>query len=283
MAFSMIESWMKSSEISRITWVSPQLISYWRKNTNDRHQELDMKEPCYVEECTFEDDTEFLEPYEDGDEDNVLVIWDIHEPVCLEGYYEFIRETQERFDCGTVIFIWDVADFNWISYHEKDPNLNWIKVELEMAIEALQKWYYTFPNAIVLEWNHDALPERKGKSCWLTREMLRTTPEILQFPEGWEYEKEVIINDVLYTHWTKWTALRKAISNRISLVQWHLHTEAFVIYQQWFRDSIFWMQVWCWIDNSKPEFDYNKSYANTPIISCGVVLDSWTLPLVIRM
>jgi hypothetical protein len=30
--------------------------------------------------------------------------------------------------------------------------------------------------------------------------MLRTTPEILQFPEGWEYEKEVIINDVLYTH-----------------------------------------------------------------------------------
>jgi hypothetical protein len=42
----------------------------------DRHEELDMEEPCYVEEWnnTFQDDTEFLEPYEDGNEENVLII-----------------------------------------------------------------------------------------------------------------------------------------------------------------------------------------------------------------
>ena len=49
----------------------------------------------------------WVEPYLDGDPDNVLVIGDPHEPFTKEGYLEFCRKVQEEYDCGTVIHIGD--------------------------------------------------------------------------------------------------------------------------------------------------------------------------------
>jgi len=44
-----------------------------------------------------------LEPYLNGDPNNVLCISDIHIPFELPGALEFCRKQQEKFNCGKVI------------------------------------------------------------------------------------------------------------------------------------------------------------------------------------
>ena len=49
---------------------------------------------------------------------NVLVIGDLHEPFCLDGYLDFCIEQQKKWNCDKVIFIGDVIDNHYASYHE---------------------------------------------------------------------------------------------------------------------------------------------------------------------
>lgn len=248
-------------------------------NLEKEDDECDEDCECYEED----DDNEFIPPYEDWDESNVLVVWDIHCPAELEWYYEFVREQQERFNCWTVIFIWDIIDFHNQSYHERDPDYMWATEELSASKEALKKWYYTFPEAIVTMGNHDYLPARRAKTIGLNKEMVTPLSKLLDAPEWREFVDEVEIDDVIYTHWNRWDALSKAKSLRTNLVQWHLHSKAWVVYHRWRRDTIFWMQVGCWIDRTSKAFDYAKWDKDLQVISCWVVLDNGRIPLVVLM
>src|SRR5689334_7460362 len=49
-------------------------------------------------------------PYLNGNPDNILVIGDTHFPFCKSGYLSFVREQQERFDCGRIVHIGDECD-----------------------------------------------------------------------------------------------------------------------------------------------------------------------------
>ena len=44
---------------------------------------------------------------------NVLVIGDLHEPFCLEGYLEHCIETYEKFNCTETIIIGDCIDWEY--------------------------------------------------------------------------------------------------------------------------------------------------------------------------
>ena len=43
-------------------------------------------------------------------ETRVLVIGDLHEPFCLDGYLEHCQETYAKYNCNRVVFIGDVID-----------------------------------------------------------------------------------------------------------------------------------------------------------------------------
>ena len=49
---------------------------------------------------------------------NILVIGDLHEPFCLDGYLEFCIEQYETYNCNQVIFIGDILDNHAFSYQE---------------------------------------------------------------------------------------------------------------------------------------------------------------------
>ena len=57
-------------------------------------------------------------PYLKGNPNNVLVIGDTHELFSLEGYLEFCREKQEEYNCGEVVFIGDIVDNHFYSFHD---------------------------------------------------------------------------------------------------------------------------------------------------------------------
>ena len=55
-------------------------------------------------------------------ENRVLVIGDIHEPFCIDGYLEFCKKTYKDYACNRVVFIGDIIDNHYSSYHETDSD-----------------------------------------------------------------------------------------------------------------------------------------------------------------
>jgi len=73
------------------------------------------------------------------EESRILVIGDLHEPFCLDGYLDFCKETYAKYNCNKVVFIGDVIDSHYSSYHETDADGMGGADELEFAIKKLAK------------------------------------------------------------------------------------------------------------------------------------------------
>ena len=79
-----------------------------------------------------------LEKMRETETRNILVIGDLHEPFCLDGYLEFCLEQYETFNCNQVIMIGDLLDSHAWSYHEQDPNGMSAGAELSLAVKKIQ-------------------------------------------------------------------------------------------------------------------------------------------------
>ena len=72
-------------------------------------------------------------------EDRILVIGDLHEPFCLDGYLQHAKEVYAKHNCNKVVFIGDVIDNHYSSFHEPDPDGMGGGDELDLAISKLSK------------------------------------------------------------------------------------------------------------------------------------------------
>lgn len=225
-------------------------------------------------------------PFTGGDKKNVLVIGDTHLPFELEGYLEFCREQQERFNCGTVVHIGDLVDFHASSYHEHDADGKSAGDEYTSALDKAKDWYTVFPEVKICYGNHDVLPARKAFSQGLSKRWVKTLPEILESPKGWDWAFTHDIEGVLYTHGTgtsgEMAAINSARENRQSTVIGHLHTVSNIKFMASYKDLIFGMTVGCGINHEEYAFAYAKQQTKKPVISCGIVLGG-TTPIVIPM
>ena len=206
-----------------------------------------------------------------GDPNNVLVIGDIHEPFCKEGYLEFCQKQQQRFNCGTVIFIGDIIDSHFSSFHHIDPDGMSAGMELTEAIKRLKKWYVAFPNAQICLGNHDRIWSRKLYAHGISARLLKPFEEILGTP-NWKFVEQVIHNNVLYIHGESGSADTKLKQEFISVVQGHHHTEAYIKLFAGTNQQLFAMQVGTGIDFESYAFGYAQR-GKKPVLSCGVILD----------
>ena len=212
---------------------------------------------------------------------NILVIGDLHEPFCLDGYLDFCLEQYETFNCNHVIFIGDILDNHAFSYHEPDPDGMSAGNELDLAIKKVQKWYEAFPYADVTIGNHDRMCSRKRFTAGIPSAWIKTYNEVLGTP-NWNWVESIIYDDVLYEHGEGGQAQSKAKNNLMSSVCGHTHTEA---YTRWYvgkRYRVFAMQSGCGVDSKSYAAAYAKNYKKQAI-GCGVVLNNGTLPINILM
>lgn len=207
---------------------------------------------------------------------NTLIIGDLHEPFSREGYLKFTKSVQKRFDCKRVVFIGDLIDNHYSSFHATDPDGYGGGMELEMAVERLQTWYKAYPEAYVTEGNHDLIIKRKAFDAGVPQKWIKPFNEVLGTP-NWKYGEKFEFDGVIYTHGTGSSgdnaAFKRALYNRKSVVQGHLHSFASVQYTASEGDKIFGMIVGCGVDQQSYSFAYAKTYPRKFIISCGVVLD----------
>jgi metallophosphoesterase superfamily enzyme len=201
---------------------------------------------------------------------NVLVIGDLHEPFCLDGYLQHCKETYDLYNCDEVVFIGDIIDNHASSYHETDPDGLSAGHELRLAIQNIKKWYEAFPKASVIIGNHDRLIMRKAYSSGLSRLWIKDFSEVLGTP-NWNFIESIEIDGVLYIHGEGGTARSRARRDLLSVVQGHLHSQAYVEWIVGAKFKIFGMQVGCGINNKSYAMAYGKEFSK-PAIGCGVIL-----------
>jgi metallophosphoesterase superfamily enzyme len=217
---------------------------------------------------------------------NVLIIGDIHEPFSREGYLEHTLKVRDRFKCDKIVFIGDLIDNHYSSFHDTDPDGYGGAYELKKAIEKLQVWYNHFPDALVCKGNHDEIIKRKAYAHGIPEAWIKDYSDMFNTP-GWKFADEWEIDGVLYTHGTGSSgdkaAFNKALYLRKSVVQGHLHSFASVFYSASNKDKIFGMQVGCGVNQEAYAMAYSKVFPRKFIMSCGVVIDDGDLAIPVLM
>lgn len=203
-------------------------------------------------------------------EDNrILVIGDLHEPFCLDGYLEFCKEQYRKYDCNKVVFIGDVIDNHYSSFHDPDPDGMGGGDELDLAIKKLSRWYEAFPVADVCIGNHDRIVTRKAFSSGVPKRWIKSMAEVLETPR-WNYQARFLIDGVQYIHGESGRATKKAKDDMMSTVQGHRHTEMFTEFVVGANFKVFGCAVGCGIDNTSYAMAYGKHFKK-PAIGCAVI------------
>lgn len=208
-----------------------------------------------------------------NEEIKVLAIPDLHIPFTKEGYLEFCKKMYKDYDCNMVVFLGDILDNHYSSYHETDPDGLSAKDELENAKRIIKEWYEAFPNAKICLGNHDRLIIRKAFSSGLSKAWIKSLNEVLQV-KNWEFKEHFIIDNVLYTHGEARIAKTRTKQEFASCVQGHRHSQSYIEYSvgRTMKEPVFAMQLGAGIDDSQYAFAYAKDGSPTHI-NVGIIID----------
>ena len=217
-----------------------------------------------------------------GEDSNVLVIGDLHEPFCLDGYLQFCVNTYYDYKCTDVIFIGDIIDNHYSSFHEVNIDAEYSgKQELDLAIEKISHWYKAFPVAKVIIGNHDRMIMRKAQTSSIPSKWIKSYKEVLEVPQ-WDFLERYELNDVQYIHGEAGTARTKCRADMMNTVQGHLHTSCYIENYVGAKYRIYGMQVGCGIDFKSYGMAYAKA-GKKPAIACGVILNNGKTPINVMM
>lgn len=211
--------------------------------------------------------------YINKSERRILVIGDIHAPFTLDGYLEFCEEMYARYNCNQVIFIGDIIDNHYASFHATDPDGMGGGDELDVAIEHVKMWSNAFPVADVCIGNHDRIIMRKAFDSQIPSRWIKSYNEVLG--TNWNWVEHVVYDNVQYIHGEGGTARTKSKNDMMSTVQGHIHTQAYVEWSVGKMFKIFGMQVGCGIDSKSYAAAYAKNFKKQAI-GCGVVIGGHT-------
>lgn len=208
--------------------------------------------------------------FEDG-QSRVLVVGDLHCPFDLDAYLDHCKEMYDLFNCNEVVFIGDIIDNHFASFHATDPDGYGAGEELLRAVDRLRRWKKVFPVATVVLGNHDRMVMRKAFDGGIPKVWIKDYKEVLETP-NWDFVDHKVIDGVMYVHGEGGTARSRIKTDHQSLVQGHLHTQAYIdwIFNQ--TQRIFGMQVGTGIDFDSYSFAYAKR-GKKPAVSCGVVIN----------
>jgi len=209
-------------------------------------------------------------------ESRILVIGDLHCPFDLDEYFDFCKETYEKWNCNQTILIGDVIDNHYSSYHETSISDELLTggQELELAIERLQRYYKEFPVADVILGNHDRLISRKSQTSAIPSKWIKSYKEVLEVP-SWNFTERIEYDGVQYIHGEAGTARTKSKADMQSTVQGHLHTQAYSEFSVGRNFKIFGTQTGCGIDFDSYAMAYAKA-GKKPAIGCAVILGGHT-------
>ncbi len=211
------------------------------------------------------------------DIENILIVGDIHEPFTLDGYLEFCSNIYNKYKCTHVIFVGDIIDNHYASFHATDPDGLSAKDELDFAISKIQKWNSVFPEADVCLGNHDLIILRKAYKEGVSTRWVKDFNEVLGV--NWNFKPSFEYNNTLFRHGLGMKASPKAGSEMMNVIQGHFHTEAYVHFRVGRGKKVFGAQCPCGIDREAYAMAYAKEFPK-PAIGCMTLNDYGKTPII---
>ena len=224
-----------------------------------------------------------LQKMRESEARNVLVIGDLHEPFCLDSYLDFCIEQYNNYKCNQVIFIGDIIDNHFSSYHETSADGMGGADELELATKRISRWYKTFnkKGTKVIIGNHDRIIMRKAQTSAIPSKWIKSYKEVLEVP-NWDFVERYEQDDVQYIHGEGGTARTKCRADMMNTVQGHLHTQCYTEHYVGKNFRVFGTQVGCGINHKSYAMAYAK-YGKRPAVGCAVILNNGKTPLNLLM
>ena len=224
-----------------------------------------------------------LQQMREADTRNVLVVGDLHEPFCLDSYLDFCIEQYENYNCNQVIFIGDIIDNHFSSYHETSADGMGGADELELAINRISRWYKTFnkKDTKVIIGNHDRIIMRKAQTSAIPSKWIKSYKEVLEVP-NWDFVERYEQDNVQYIHGEGGTARTKCRADMMNTVQGHLHTQCYTEHYVGKNFRVFGTQVGCGINHKSYAMAYAK-YGKRPAVGAAVVLNNGKTPINLLM
>ena len=218
---------------------------------------------------------EVIQPYFDGDKNNILVMGDLHIPFNHSEYLNFCINLQRKWNCGTIIFIGDILDFHASSFHRSDMALPSADYELELSKIEVERWYKAFPEAIILIGNHDRMVSRKLFDSNISSHWQKSFNEVLGTP-NWKFVNEHVYNNIYFCHGEGSEANKTALYKQMSTVQGHQHSKTYIDYP---AQGLFAVQCPIGVNRKELAFNYAKTDTKPWQIGATVILNS-TTPLI---
>ena len=212
---------------------------------------------------------------------NILVIGDLHEPFCLDEYLDWCIIQYKKWGCSEVVFIGDIIDNHYSSYHESSADGLGGLAELDLAIERISRWKEAFPFATVIIGNHDRLIMRKAQTSAIPSKWIKSYKEVLQVP-NWNFVERYVKHGVQFLHGEGGTASTKCRADMMNTVQGHLHTQCYTQNYVGQNFRVYGVQVGCGINHESYAMAYAK-YGKKPAVACCVVLNNGQIPLNLLM
>lgn len=210
-------------------------------------------------------------------QETVLVIPDMQIPFEHPDSLEFIKALRDMIEPTVIVNVGDEVDQMALSRFDPDPEADGAGPELRKAIDRLQPWYEEFPEMLLCESNHTARVYKQAFLAGIPEAYLRTVPEWLEAPEGWQWATTWRIDGVQYEHGDAqggmYAARNLCIRNRRSTVIGHHHSHGAVFYVANDDEMIFGMNVGCLIDMNSIAFRYAKHATFKPTLGAGVVIE----------
>ena len=125
-----------------------------------------------------------------SDEGDTLVISDMHLPYQHEAAFDFLDSLNNYYDFKYILNVGDLYDHHAGSYHESEPGAYSPEEEFMWAAHYAAMLQGIFPKMVITTGNHDAIPQRKLKSCGLPSSMLSDYNAMYTTDEGWEFKDE---------------------------------------------------------------------------------------------
>lgn len=214
--------------------------------------------------------------------ENILIVGDTQFPYDRDDYLDFCDKVRDKYKCGRIIHIGDIADCLNFSFYPKDPSAPSVLEEVEELKIAFEDWEKVFPEMECVVGNHDNRVRRRLDSAGFPEELITTENvfrEAFGLPKGWSLHDKIKVKtksgDVYFFHGDELgssiVAGQTARKLGASLVRGHHHTQSFLYFISTPHQLIFDMIVGCGIDKDKIAFKYQRKNMARPIFSCGVI------------
>ncbi len=200
--------------------------------------------------------------------DRVLLVPDLHLPFADNIDLQHCINVYNEYKCNKVIFIGDIVDNHYESFHTPSQNGTGQKFENDLVHTKIQQWNKAFPKAVWILGNHDMLPFRKGKEGMISNQWFKTFNEV--YGVNWEVVTDYEMQGIYFNHGETMTAKTMASKTGRCVVQGHRHGECYI---QHLSPSLWAVQLGICFNPKTYAFEYAKEATQTWTRGCGVLIN----------